>query len=613
MGTVIDWIRTRLGLERRATYSLRDPALVALFGGNESESGVVVTEQTALNYAAVWGAVRVISEGIASLPLHLYRRESNGRKRATDHPLYTVLHSMPCPNIPALCWRETIQAHALTHGNGYAEIERNSAGVPANLWILPPNMVYPAMAETGEVVYEYRHPQLGNHTLDSRNVFHIRGLSFDGLVGYSPVHQARESLGLGMAAQTFGARLFGSGARPSGVLEHPGTLSDDAAKRLRNDFERIHSGLSNSHRVAVLEEGMKWQSLGFPPDEAQFLQTREYQVQEVARWFNLPLSKLRVPGSGYASIEAENLVFISETLRPWLIRWEQEISAKLLMPWERSNYYAEFLVDAILRADQATRYNSYAVGRNWGWLSVNEIRALENLEPIPGGEVFLQPLNMQPLNAPMGPSAPSSTPALGSGEALPPAQPEPGAGGSNAIQENDFDAAAHELAQQMTAHEIDRCPHNATNSCRICGIKKERYLEPGEEGPPVWKFRWVAKGSRAVAAKYDHIDFSPPQGVRDEAEKGLAWREEYGRGGTEVGVARARDLSNGRNVSPDTAKRMYSYFARHESDKKGQGWSPGQDGFPSAGRIAWALWGGDAGEAWAGKLVRQMMAADNDE
>ena len=338
-----------------------------------------------------------------------------------------------------------------------------------------------------------------------------------------------------------------------------------------------------------------------------------FRSEEIARWFNLPISKLRVPGAGFASIEAENLVFLTETLRPWLIRWEQEISIKLLMPWERSTYYAEFLVDAILRADQSTRYNSYAIGRNWGWLSVNEIRAMENLEPIPGGEVFLQPLNMQPLNAPAGPSSPTNSPALGVGSPFPPVPTEPGAGEPQALQpmeENDFDAAAHELAEQMTAHELERCPHNATNSCRICGIKKERYLETGDDGAPVFKFRWVAKSGRAVAAKYEHIDFSPPQGVRDEAKKGLNWREEYGRGGTDIGVARARDLSNGRNISPDTAKRMFSYFSRHEVDKKGQGWNPGEEGFPSAGRIAWALWGGDPGEAWAGKLVRQMAAAD---
>ena len=191
------------------------------------------------------------------------------------------------------------------------------------------------------------------------------------------ISKARESIGLGLACEQFGGSMFGSGARPSGILEHPGRLSDDARARLRGDFERLHSGIDNAHRVAVLEEGLKWTQTSIPPDDAQFLQTRAYQIEEIARWFNIPVSKLRVKdGGSYASLEQENSAFLTECLRPWLVRIEQEVRRKLLLP-ESSALYVEHNVDGLLRTDLASRYQAYSIGRNWGWLSVNEVRALE--------------------------------------------------------------------------------------------------------------------------------------------------------------------------------------------------------------------------------------------
>lgn len=546
-------IQKLFGLQKRATHSvnLRDPALVDLLGGRTTEAGVRVDESSALTCATVWAAVRVISESAASLPLITYRREGSTRSRASDHPLYNLLHDEPCPGIGSLVWREALFAHALTYGNGYAEIERRvSDNTPVALWLLSPDRVEPYREMDGNVYYKVTQPKGGHVTLAGANVIHLRGLGGDGLVGYSVIRTARESLGLTIAAQQFGAKLFGTGARPSGVLEHPGRLSDDARQRLRADYERLHSGLDNAHRIAILEEGMKWQALGVPPDDAQFLQTRQFQVAEVARWFNVPSSKLRDnTGQTYSSIEAENQAFYTETLRPWLIRFEQELQIKLLNSVERRQFYFEHLIEGLLRADIKTRFDVYALAKNWGILSTNEIRERENLPPIDGGDQYLQPLNMQPLDAPTGPSAPTATPALA------PA-PSPSA---------------------------DSTPAGAG-----------------------------AASSRAVPQKYSRIDFTPPQGVRDEAAKGLEWRDQYGRGGTLIGVARARDLSNGARVSPETIKRMASYFARHEVDKQGTGWSPGQDGFPSAGRIAWALWGGDPGQAWANKVNGQMQAADEE-
>lgn len=401
------------GGERRGR-SFRDPALSAFFGANESESGVVVTEDTALQCSAVWAATRVISEGVAALPLILYKRDGDGRVKASDHPVYNLLRNRPNPYLSSFTFREVITAHALLWGQGYAEIERDLGGRAKALWLLRPDYVTCDQRPNGAPFYVYDHPNLGKQELEWDQVFYFGGLGFDGIQSYSMIRMARESIGLGMAAERFGAKLFGSGAKPSGILTTPGHLSDDAVARLRRDFTSMHSGLSNAHRVAILEGGLQWQSIGIPPDDAQFLQTRSFQISEIARWFNIPTSKLRDSGGKtYATLEQENLAFLTETLNPWLIRFEQEVWAKLLQPHERSEYYAEHLVDSVLRADIDQRYKAYAIGRNWGFLSVNDVRAKENMPPVPNGDVYLQPLNMQPLQAPSGPSAPTATPAVG--------------------------------------------------------------------------------------------------------------------------------------------------------------------------------------------------------
>jgi HK97 family phage portal protein len=608
------WTSPLKWLFRAASWSSRDPALLQIFSGSSTEAGVGVSESRALELSPVWSAVRVISETVSSLPLILYRRAGEARTRATDHSLYRILHDSPNPETTSLPFREAILAHALLWGNGYAEIERDPYGRVINLWLLPPDQVRPARDEMGDLVYEYQ-PAGGSDlqsVIPARNVFHLRGLGWDGLTGYSVVRMARESLGLTAATERFGARWFGSGSRPSGVLEHPGRLSDDARTRLRTDWERLHSGPTSSQRVAILEEGLKFSPMSVPPEDAQFLATRKFQIEEVARWFNLPPSKLRVSeGGSYASLEQDNLQFLAETLRPWLVRIEQEIASKLLSPIEQSSLYAEHLVEGLLRADQSTRYTAYATARNWGWLSVNEIRARENLDPIEGGDHYLQPLNMQDLEtAPT--AAPAATPSVMSIE-----PPEP------VISENGQEYASEScclLAEQMTAHQVQSCEHGAKNRCRICGIQRERVLIPpskkGDEHS--WGIKWVPilpikpieDESRAIPQKYEDLDFVPPKGAKEEAARGLEWRRTYGRGGTAVGVARARDISNGVQLSPDTVRRMNSYFARHATDRNGQGWSPGDDGYPSAGRIAWALWGGDPGESWSSQMVDSMDRRD---
>jgi HK97 family phage portal protein len=486
----------------RATYipknrmpNLRDPALNVYFGVPTSTAGIAVTEDTALTYSPVFQAIRIISETVASLPLHVYRRTPTGRLRVDEMGVSDLLRFQPNDECTAMQFRESILAHALSWGNGYAEIERDSFGRPLRLWLLQPNTVVVERDEFGQLQYSYRLPGQRAVNLHSMDVLHIAGPGFDGITGYSVVKMARESIGLGMACEQFGAGLFGSGARPSGMLEHPGRLSDDARGRLRGDWERLHAGIDNAHRVAILEEGMKWTATSIPPDDAQFLQTRKFQIEEVARWFNIPPSKLRDTGGvSYSSLEQENIAFLSETLRPWLIRLEQEFRRKLLLP-ESSELYCEHSVEGLLRTDLSARYAAYAVGRNWGWLSVNEIRSLENLEPVAGGDVYLQPLNMQPLDSAGGAQAPAAAPTVGASPGSVVEEPvaEPVAESEPETNQGNFASAATvKLAEDMTLHQVSHCEHGYTNRCRICGIERERELIPPTEpgGQHGWRLKW---------------------------------------------------------------------------------------------------------------------------
>lgn len=420
--------------QQRAVFSSADPRLAELFAGPATPAGVAVNEARALGCSTIWSAVRVISENAASLPIKVYETKPGGdRAVVTAHPLYSLLHDEPCPYIGALSWKEAFVAAAALRGNAYAEIERRAIDKqPVALWLIPTDNVQPYLGPDGKPRYKVYQPSGGSVDFDGSDILHLRGPSGDGVNGHDIVAKARNSFGLTIAAEQYGAAFFGNGARPGGVLVHPGRLSDDARLRMRKDWEKIHTGVDNSHRIAILEEGTTFSVMSVAPEEAQFIQTRQYQTSEIARWFNVPLSKLRDnTGQTYSSIEAENLAFYTETLRPWLIRLEQELTLKLIAPAERSRYYIEHNADAILRADIKTRHEIYALSINWGIRSPNECRAMENLPPVEGGYKILQPLNMQPINAPSGPSAPSSTPAAAPSATPPDASPPAAAGASN--------------------------------------------------------------------------------------------------------------------------------------------------------------------------------------
>ena len=374
-------------------------------GAAGTDAGVSVTPSTAIQSTAVLACVRLLAETLASLPLPVYTwRKDGGKELAPRHYLYSILHDEPNPEMSSFDLREVLMGHLALWGNAYCNIEFDNAGRVKYLWPLRPDrMQMRRSRETGAVEYIYQMQDSQARLLAAAEIWHLRGFGGDGLSGYSPIALARQAVGLALATEAFGARFFGNGARPGLVLEHPGKLSDEAHRRLRESWEERHQGLDHSHRVAVLEEGMKVEQIGMPPEDAQFLQTRSFQVSEIARIYRVPPHMIGdLERATFSNIEQMSIEFVEYTLRPWMERWEQSIQRTLFMPGERGAYFAEFFVDGLLRGDVQSRYSAYATARQWGWLSINDIRKLENLNPVADGDAYLQPLNMAP--ATNGPS-----------------------------------------------------------------------------------------------------------------------------------------------------------------------------------------------------------------
>jgi HK97 family phage portal protein len=336
------------------------------------------------------------------LPLHFYERKGKGRDRAPSYYLYPLLHDEgPNEHMTAMEFRETLQGHLAGWGNAYCQIEHDKrTGKITELWPLnPANMVETKMVD-GERFYRYQNPEGKLQWIAGQIIWHMRGLGGDGLHGYSPISLMRRAIGLGMAAESFGARFFANDARPGIVLEHPGRLGDEAQKNLRESWDDSHRGLSKSHRVAILEEGLKLHEVGIPPEDAQFLETREFQVTEIARIFRIPPHMIQdLLRSTNNNIEHQGIEFVVYTMQPWIIRWEQSIKKILMLPNERARYYPEYLVDGLLRGDTQSRYQAYATGKQWGWFSTNDIRERENLNPVEGGDTYWMPLNMVPMGS----------------------------------------------------------------------------------------------------------------------------------------------------------------------------------------------------------------------
>lgn len=367
------------------------------FGG--TSSGKTVNERTAMQTTAVYSCVRILAETIASLPLHTFKHTESGKEKATEHSIYHLLADEPNPEMTSFVFRETLMGHLLLWGNAYAQIIRDGRGNIIALYPLMPDRMTVDRADSGEIYYIYN-KEGKQYYLRNYEVLHIPGLGFDGLIGYSPIAMAKNAIGMAIATEEYGASFFANGANPGGVLEHPGVVKDPA--RVRESWNSVYQGTKNAHRVAVLEEGMKFQSIGIPPEQAQFLQTRKFQLNEIARIFRIPPHMIGdLDKSSFSNIEQQSLEFVMYTLDPWVVRWEQAIKRALFSESEKKEYFVKFNVDGLLRGDYQSRMNGYAVGRQNGWLSANDIRELENLNRIPddlGGDLYLVNGNMTKLS-----------------------------------------------------------------------------------------------------------------------------------------------------------------------------------------------------------------------
>lgn len=544
-----------LGFERRGFVW---PHLVAAMSGSTSTTGRTVTPQASVSSTAVWAAVRIISESIATLPLRVYERTGAGRTVATKHPLYPLLHDRPNVRQTAVEFREQQLASLLLWGNSYAYIERWPSGRPRYLWPLRADRVTVKVDVTTQsdplpgLVYVVQTQDGSQVVYPADDVLHVRGLSSDGMLGLSPIQVHRDAVGLEMAEREFAARFFGNNGRPGGVLKVQGRLSNDAAQRLKASWETAHRGLDNAHRVAVLEEGIEWQGMGMPLADAQFVEQRRFSIEEIARIFRVPLHLMGdLQRATFSNIEHQGIEFVVHTIRPWVVRLEQAYNT-LLYPSERSSLYVEHVVDALLRGDLKARYDAYAVGRQWGWLSVNEIRALENLNGVGvDGDQLIQPLNFGPIGTTEVAPTPTST-------------------------------AAPQLARAIV-EEIE--PRRLAVDDAITDIE-----------------------GRALGA---------PSWMRRNCRRGLAWYEQglAGEGIVARTVREARDIAGG-SITEDKCRRMAAWFARHMVDLNAPDADPQADGFPSHGVVAHALWGGgtraqsERAMRWARARVAELDGTD---
>ena len=364
----------------------------------ESYTGINVSEHTALTYTAYWACVRLLTETLASLPFITYRRlNPRGKERATDHPLYRILHDEPNPEMDSFTFFETLMYHLVAaNGNCYAYIDyEDDLTTIKYLWLMRPDRIQVGRdSETKEIIYTYRFDD-GSKIIPAYRVWHIPGLGYDGMVGYTPLAQVRQAIGLGLATEKFGAKFFGNGTNMGGILEHPGNMSEPAQERLKKSITDKHEGLDNAHKMLVIEEGMKYAKNTVSPEDAHFLETRKFQRSEMASFFHIPPHMIGdLERATFSNIEQQSLEFVVYTLRPWLVRLERSARRKLFSPSEKDTMFAEFLVDGLLRGDFQSRTQGYYQGIQGGWLSPNDVRELENKNPRENGDNYLQPVNM---------------------------------------------------------------------------------------------------------------------------------------------------------------------------------------------------------------------------
>ncbi len=373
-------------------------AAPAFFFGS-SAAGKQVNARTAIQVSTVYACVRVIAETVASLPLNLYQDTDSGSEKAQKHPLYRLLHDEPNSEMTSFVLRETLLSHLLLWGNAYCQIVRNGRGQVIALYPLLPDRMTVDRNAKGDLTYTYATTEGREVMVPPMNILHIPGMGFDGVIGYSPVALERNAIGLGMAAEEYGSRFFSNGATPSGVLTHPNTVKNPSA--LRQSWNAAYGGTSNSGRVAILEEGLKFERISMPNNEAQFLETRKFQVSEICRIFRVPPHLVGdLEHATFSNIEHQSISFGMHTIRPWLVRIEQSMNRALLSDSEKGRFFVRFNMDGLLRGAYKERMEGYAIARQNGWMSANDIRELENMNPIPsseGGDAYMVNGNMIPI------------------------------------------------------------------------------------------------------------------------------------------------------------------------------------------------------------------------
>lgn len=463
----------------------RDPVLAQWWGiSQRASSGESVTPETALNLSVYFACVRNISEDVAKLPFIVYERVGErGKRRQYSHPAYRLMHDEPNQEMTAVAFRETMTHYAMTHGGAFAEIVRDGAGRPAELYPIEPHRVK-VQRVSGRLVYEVSGVNAKHRTLEARDVLHVHGLGSDGVTGYSVARVAMESLGSGLALQRFANQFFGNGAMPSSVLEHPGKMSKEAQDRLRGKWEMAY-GANGDRRngMAILEEGMKLSKFSINPDEAQFIESRQFSVVDICRWFRMPPHKVQdLSRATFSNIEHQSIDYVGDTLMPWLVRWEQEVNRKLLTADERLANYTQHLVQGILRSDIATRYNAHSIGRQWGWLSANDVREIEDMDQLPGedGDIYLVPLNM---------TTPAGLLAQIEGEATDKPDPPPTDPPTDPQDGNSDDVVA--AARSAVVAELGRMIRREAQAARSAAKKPAEFI--------AWLDEWYAKQSRICA------------------------------------------------------------------------------------------------------------------
>lgn len=390
-----NWVRSVA--KRAAPVPVQSSMTMHDLFGVRSAAGVNVTPAESLSVATVQACVSLIARSLASVPLVLYRRTADGgREPAEDHPLFPILHDLSNPLQTAFDVRQQLFVSVLLYGNGYAEIEWGEDGYPRALWPLAPDDVTLYQNPDRSLLYRVQEGT-GVRWLPSWRVHHVRGLATAGLLGMSPL-RAANAVGLAMATEEFGARFFSQGARPGYILSHPGQLSDKAFQRLQNSW---NDSAASSHKTKIVEEGIKVEKTGVAPDEAQFLETRAFQVAEICRIFNVSPGLVGAAETQtYASAEQDMIRFRELTLGPWAKNHRSAIERDMLLPGERGQFFVQYKLAALQATDLKTRYEAHQIALLTGFETQNEVRAMEDLNPVEGGDLLWRPLNMGVTGAP---------------------------------------------------------------------------------------------------------------------------------------------------------------------------------------------------------------------